>query len=227
MHIIIVDIPHDPTKEIKMVICLKPRCSTIFDRGICLEEETSPSPCWKRADSCVGNLWRRTKIRFSPTKWLEEFIFSSCPLSPLPESPPAGSESEPVHAVHRCNSIWSSSSKNTQQTITMFEQRRSSKKRHQQDDENLLFVVAGGFRPREDEGRGKQKSGFNPWCQRSLTRLRQVKNSFRTSVNEIRASEIENSDLSSAGEISNPKRKRRSLFGFLCLKKDRDGRHDE
>ena len=116
--------------------------------------------------------------------------------------------------------------KTHKQATIMFEQRRSSKQRHQQDDENSLFVVAGGFRPREDEGRGKQKSGFNPWCQRSLTRLRQVKNSFRTSVNEIRASEIENSELSSNGDVSNPKRKRRSLFGFLCRKKDRDNHHD-
>ena len=30
IHISLVDIPHDPTEEIKMVICLKPRYSTVF-----------------------------------------------------------------------------------------------------------------------------------------------------------------------------------------------------
>ena len=106
----------------------------------------------------------------------------------------------------------------------MFDHRRSKKRLQQEQDENSLFVVAGGFRPKEDEGRGKQKGGFNPWCQRSLTRLRQVKNSFRTSVNEIRVSEIENSDHSSTGEPSSPKRKRMGIFGVFRRQKGRNQR---
>ena len=51
-----------------MVIVLEPRFSSISDCGIFWKEKMSPSPSWKHAGFCVGNLWRRTKIQFPQPK---------------------------------------------------------------------------------------------------------------------------------------------------------------
>ena len=100
----------------------------------------------------------------------------------------------------------------------MFERRRKQQDASASED-STLFTVAGGFKPKDQEpeaGRGKQQSGFNPWCQRSLTRLKQVKNSFRSSINEIRAAEIEQL------EMEQPKRKG-SFRGFFSKMKKGSG----